>query len=164
MNAKLGTVAVATLASAVLLAACDGKDKSVSSGSNKPPSVGSSSIAVPAKKAPVVPLVQAPSYTVAQENAIGSAESYLESQAFSKAGLIDQLSSEYGEGFNRADAEFAVNHIKVDWNSEAVAAAKEYLQTQHFSRSGLIEQLTSEYGSQFTLAQAIYAADHVGLH
>ena len=133
-------------------------------GPTKSPSVGSSSIEVPAKKAPVVPLAQGPSYTVAQENAIGSAESYLESQAFSKAGLIDQLSSEYGEGFNRADAEFAVNHIKVDWNSEAVAAAKEYLQSQHFSRSGLIEQLTSEYGSQFTLAQATYAVDQVGLH
>jgi hypothetical protein len=82
---------------------------------------------------------------------------------FSRAGLIQQLSSEYGEKFATADAVFAVNHIEVDWNAEAVESAQSYLEMSGFSRDGLIQQLSSEYGDQFTLPQATYAANHVGL-
>ena len=105
----------------------------------------------------------APSYTVAQENAIESAKSYLDFSGFSRAGLIQQLSSKAGEGFKLADAVFAVNHVKVDWNKEAVESAKSYLDMSSFSRAGLIEQLSSKAGDQFTVAQATYAANHVGL-
>jgi hypothetical protein len=82
---------------------------------------------------------------------------------FSRAGLIQQLSSKAGEGFKTADAIFAVNHITVDWNKEAVESAKSYLQTGGMSRAGLIQQLSSNAGEQFTPAQATYAANHVGL-
>jgi hypothetical protein len=102
-------------------------------------------------------------YTVAQENAIGSAKDYLATMAFSRAGLIEQLSSSSGEGYSKADATFAVDHLHVDWNQQAVRSAREYLSTQHFSRAGLIEQLSSSSGEGFTVAQATYAADHVGL-
>jgi hypothetical protein len=113
---------------------------------------------------PVAPTTPAaPQYTESQQQAIGSAQDYLSSQAFSKKGLIEQLSSSAGEGFPRADAVFAVNHIQVNWNQEAVLSAKEYLSSQHFSRAGLIDQLSSPYGENFTVAQATYAADHVGL-
>ncbi len=104
-----------------------------------------------------------PKFTVSQENAIESAQSYLDYAAFSEKGLIDQLSSKYGDGFPRKDAVFAVNHIKVDWNAEAVESAKSYLEFSSFSRQGLIEQLTSEYGDQFTMKQALYAVKKVGL-
>jgi hypothetical protein len=104
-----------------------------------------------------------PTFTTAQEQAIGSAHDYLDYQAFSRAGLIGQLSSKYGDGFSQADAVFAVNHISVDWNEQAVQAAKDYLDYQHFSRTGLIEQLSSPYGDQFTQAQAIYGVNHTGL-
>ena len=104
-----------------------------------------------------------PEYTVSQENAIRSAESYLDLMGFSKAGLIEQLSSEYGDGFDKADAEFAVEHIDADWKAEAVEAGQSYLDLSGFSRSGLIEQLSSPYGDQFTLEQATYAADKLGL-
>jgi len=105
----------------------------------------------------------APKYTVAQQNAIESAHSYLDLSGFSRTGLIQQLSSKAGEGFKVADAVFAVNHIKVDWNKEAVESAKSYLQMGGFSRASLIQQLSSKAGEQFTLAQATYAANHVGL-
>jgi hypothetical protein len=104
-----------------------------------------------------------PRYTVAQQNAIESARSYLDYSGFSRAGLIQQLTSKYGEGYKMTDAVFAVNHIKVNWNQEAVESARAYLDMTSFSRAGLIQQLTSKYGEQFTLAQATYAADHVGL-
>jgi hypothetical protein len=104
-----------------------------------------------------------PSYTSGQEQAIGSAKDYLGFSAFSRTGLIQQLSSKYGDGFSKADATFAVNHITVDWNAQAVQAAKDYLSMSHFSRAGLIQQLSSKYGDGYTLAQATYAANHVGL-
>ncbi len=104
-----------------------------------------------------------PNYTTSQENAIASAYDYLDYSAFSKAGLIDQLSSKYGDGFSKADAAFAVNHIKVNWNEQAAASALEYLDYDSFSRSGLIQQLESEYGEQFTHAQAVYGVNQTGL-
>jgi hypothetical protein len=104
-----------------------------------------------------------PELTASQENAIGSAEDYLEYSAFSRTGLIEQLSSEYGEGFPKADAIFAVNHIEVDWNEQAAKSAKEYLDYDSFSRQGLIDQLSSEYGEGFSLAQAIYGVSKTGL-
>jgi hypothetical protein len=99
-----------------------------------------------------------PELTAAQENAIESAESYLEFGGFSRQGLIDQLSSEYGEGFKKKDATFAVDYLDVNWKKEAVEAAESYLESGSFSLDGLIEQLESEYGDQFTHAQAVYGA------
>lgn len=106
-----------------------------------------------------------PELTVEQENAIRSAESYLEFMPFSKQGLIDQLSSPAGDGYPQDVATFAVEHIEsdVDWNEQAVKAAESYLDLMSFSRSGLIEQLTSDAGDGYTREQAEYAADKVGL-
>lgn len=106
-----------------------------------------------------------PQYTASQKQAILSAESYLSmGQGFSRAGLIKQLSSKYGEGFSRKLAVFAVDHVKVNWFHQAVLSAKGYLSMgQGFSYSGLVDQLSSPYGEQFTLAQAQYAAKAVGL-
>jgi hypothetical protein len=114
---------------------------------------------------PPKPKPVAPKYTLAQEQARLSAMDYLSmGSGFSRTGLIEQLSSSAGEGFSKADATFAVDHITVNWNKQAVLSAKGYLSMGGgFSRSGLIEQLTSQYGEQFTLAQATYAANHVGL-
>lgn len=107
--------------------------------------------------------VEEPTTTAAQDNALRAAGSYLDTMPFSKAGLIDQLSSEYGSAFDKADAKWAVAQLDVDWNEQAVTAAENYLDTMAFSRQGLIDQLSSEYGSQFTKAQATYAADKMGL-
>jgi Host cell surface-exposed lipoprotein/Protein of unknown function (DUF2510) len=104
-----------------------------------------------------------PSFTVSQEQAIGSAKNYLSISGFSRVGLIQQLSSSYGDGFSKADATFAVNHLTVNWNEQAVRSAKNYLSISHFSRAGLIQQLHSSYGDGYTLTQATYAANHVGL-
>jgi hypothetical protein len=108
-----------------------------------------------------------PELTTSQENAVKEAQSYLNSMAFSRQGLIDQLTSEYGSQFSLTDAEFAVAYIEknpgVNWNSQAEKSAKEYLASQSFSCNGLIDQLSSDYGSKFTQAQATYGATQVGL-
>jgi len=104
-----------------------------------------------------------PSMTKSQEQAIGSAEDYLEYSAFSRKGLIQQLSSDAGEGFSKSDAKFAVDHIKVDWNEQAAKSAESYLEYSNFSRKGLIQQLESEAGEGFTHAQAVYGVNKSGL-
>lgn len=109
------------------------------------------------------PAETAPARSAGQEQAIGKAQEYLSFKAFSRAGLIEQLSSEYGSGFSKADATYAVDHITVNWNEQAAKAALEYLAVTHFSRSGLIEQLESSFGSGFTHAQAVYGVTKAGL-
>jgi Host cell surface-exposed lipoprotein len=105
----------------------------------------------------------ASNYTLPQREAIASAQTYLGmGSGFSRSGLIQQLSSKYGDGFSKALAVFAVNHIRVNWYQQAFLAAKGYLKTSSFSRSGLIQQLTSKYGSGFTLTQAVYAVKKLG--
>ncbi|GAA3643923.1 Ltp family lipoprotein [Microlunatus ginsengisoli] len=84
----------------------------------------------------------------------------LESGHFSRAGLINQLSSEYGEGFPKKVATFAVDYVHADWNAEAVEAANGYLESGQFSRRVLIEQLESSYGEHFTHKQAVYGVNH----
>ncbi|MFM8312179.1 MAG: Ltp family lipoprotein, partial [Ilumatobacteraceae bacterium] len=101
--------------------------------------------------------------TPSQENAIRSAQSYLDFTGFSRQGLIDQLSSEYGDQFPVEDATFAVDSLDVDWNAQAVRSAEAYLDTMSFSCQGLIDQLSSEYGDQYTVEQATFAATEVGL-
>jgi uncharacterized protein with PIN domain len=101
--------------------------------------------------------------TASQANAIQSAEKYLAMSAFSRAGLIQQLSSRYGEGYPRADAVYAVDRLAVDWNEQAVRAARQHLAERSYSREGLIHQLEVDYGDGFTHAQAIYAVDQTGL-
>ena len=94
--------------------------------------------------------------TIDQREALESAKSYLSSGHFSRAGLIDQLESPYGEDFSHANAVWGVNHAYANWNAEAVEAAKSYLRSGHFSRRALIDQLESPYGEHFTHAQAVY--------
>lgn len=104
---------------------------------------------------------------LATKNAYMAAKNYLSFTAFSRQGLIDQLSSEYGDGYTVEQATAAVDLLEqngeVDWNEQAVNSAKSYLETTSFSRQGLIDQLSSDYGSKFTQEQAEYAADQVGL-
>ncbi len=103
------------------------------------------------------------SSTVSEQNAVADAKQYLETSAFSKQGLIDQLDSSAGSGFSVSDATTAVDSLNVNWDSEAVQSAKQYLQTSAFSCQGMIQQLSSSAGSQFTQSQAQYGATKVGL-
>ncbi len=95
--------------------------------------------------------------SVSQENALGSAESYLEYAAFSRSGLIDQLKF---EKYSTADATWAVDNVSVDWKEQAARAAQSYLDYSSFSRSGLIDQLMFE---GYTRSQAEYGVSQVGL-
>jgi hypothetical protein len=103
-----------------------------------------------------------PTLTNQQQNAAKSARSYLSLTGFSRQGLIDQLSSAYGDKYAVQDATIAVDSLNVDWNAEAVQSAKSYLKVTAFSCQGLIDQLDSSYGDKYTVAQATYGAQQAG--
>ena len=101
--------------------------------------------------------------TGAQQQAVDSAEGYLgEGQGFSKQGLLNQLTSSFGEGFSNSDAEFAIKYLNPNWDQQAVDSASGYLSGgQGFSEQGLLQQLTTTAGEGFTEAQAEYAISHL---
>lgn len=97
-----------------------------------------------------------------QKNAVRSANSYLSFTGFSRNGLIDQLSSDYGDGYEKSDAVIAVDSLSVDWNDQAARTAQQYLEMTGFSCKGLVEQLSSDAGEQYTREQAEFGAKAAG--
>lgn len=124
----------------------------------EPVDAGSISAASP----PAAEISSGPSLTPAQRNAVRSARSYLDFKGFSRQGLIDQLSSEYGDQYSVADATAAVASLDVDWDAQAARAATTYLEMRGFSCEGLVDQLTSEFGDQFSSSQARVGATQAG--
>ena len=79
----------------------------------------------------------------------------------SKAGVYDQLTSEYGEKFTAEEAQYAVDNVKADWEENALKKAETYQKMMSMSPSAIYDQLTSEYGEKFTAEEAQYAIDHL---
>ena len=147
------------LAISVVVAATGGVEQEAAKAEPKTQQTASEK---PEPKAPAPkPEPSEPEMTSGQENAVESAQSYLDMSGFSKKGIIQQLSSAAGEGFSKADATFAANHVDVNWKAEAVESAESYLEMSSFSKDGLIEQLSSSAGEGFTPAQAQYAVGQV---
>lgn len=109
-----------------------------------------------------LPTPPAQTFNGPQKNAIRAAKQYLNFKGFSRDGLIDQLSSQFGNGFDVADATVAVDSLNIDWNEQAAKSAKAYLDLMGFSCSGLIQQLSSSAADKFTESQAIYGARKAG--
>jgi Host cell surface-exposed lipoprotein len=171
--------AVAPVPVAVVAIAACGTAKPIASHTTKPPAASASSVidadgGTCARSAlvngycpgdsPVTPPPPAPTtspppqYTVSEQQAMDAAESYLsEGTGFSYQGLINQLSSQYGNGFSVADATFAVNTLNPNWDQQATDAAHGYMTSEPgWSACGLMQQLDSPYGGYFTQAQAEY--------
>ena len=100
--------------------------------------------------------------TSPQKNAIRAAKDYLSFAGFSRRGLIEQLSSPFGDDYDVGDATVAVDRLSVDWNEQAVRSAKDYLSFSGFSCRGLIKQLSSEAGDKYTKSEATYGAQQAG--
>ncbi len=92
--------------------------------------------------------------------ALNKAYSYSDTLHMSKAGIYDQLVSEYGEGFSEDAAQYAIDNIVADWNKNALEKAKDYSEL-NMSKAGIYEQLISAYGEQFTEDEAQYAVDNL---
>ena len=95
------------------------------------------------------------------KSALKSAESYAKTMHMSKAGIYEQLTSEYGEGFPAEAAQYAIDNIVFDWKENALKTAQTYAETMNMSDSGIYDQLISEYGEKFTAEEAQYAIDNL---
>ena len=94
--------------------------------------------------------------SIEEKNAIRSAQGYISFMAFSRKGLIGQLTF---EGYSQEAATNAVDALNIDWNEQAAKSAQSYVDMMAFSRSGLIQQLEFE---GYTREQAEYGATAVG--
>ena len=56
--------------------------------------------------------------------ALKKAESYAKTMHMSKAGIYDQLTSEYGENFPAEAAQYAIDNIQWDWKENALKKAQ----------------------------------------
>lgn len=113
---------------------------------------------------------QKPDFTVEQELAVKRAASYLESSAFSRTGLLEQLAY---EEVKPDVAEWAVSKIEsgtlmlgdqqltVDWNAEAAEAAHSYVDNGIVASRGDLESQLEYEG--FTAEQIAFALTAVGL-
>lgn len=105
--------------------------------------------------------VEEPAVPAEYANALIKAETYSSIMHMSKAGIYDQLTSEYGERFSAEAAQYAIDTMQADWNANALAKAKSYQDTMAMSPDAIHDQLTSEYGEKFTAAEADYAIAHL---
>ncbi|MGK9149320.1 Ltp family lipoprotein [Plantibacter flavus] len=103
----------------------------------------------------------APAVPVEYQSALTKAKSYSDLMHMSKAGIYDQLTSEYGEKFAPEAAQYAVDTLVADYNANALAKAKSYQETMSMSPEAIRDQLTSEYGEKFTPEEADYAILHL---
>ncbi|HEX8433129.1 MAG TPA: Ltp family lipoprotein [Longimicrobium sp.] len=126
----------------------------------QPQSTDASAASAPVASAPQEP--ETSGLTAAQQNALRSAENYIQMSGFSRQGLIDQLSSDAGEQYSVEDATAAVDRLQVDWSEQAARSAKNYLDMSGFSCKGLIEQLSSSAGDKYTVEQATAGAKSAG--
>lgn len=97
-----------------------------------------------------------------QKNAVRSAKQYLDISGFSRNGLIQQLSSTAGDGYDKKDATVAVDSLNADWNKQAERSAKQYVDFMGFSCKGLVQQLSSSAGDRYTKEQATHGARAAG--
>ena len=95
------------------------------------------------------------------KSALRKAKVYSDTMSMSKAGLYDQLTSEYGEKFTAEEAQYAVDNLDVNWKENALKKAKVYQETMAMSPSAIYDQLVSEYGEKFTEEEAQYAVDNL---
>lgn len=141
----------------------DGVDEQTTTDSDVAVSLSEQSVpSEPQGVVDVAPVAEVDGLTRPQKNAVRSAEQYISMSGFSRDGLIDQLSSEYGSGYEVSDATVAVDSLNIDWNEQAVRTAKQYLDMSGFSCDGLIDQLSSEYGNKYSISEATYGAQQAG--
>lgn len=95
------------------------------------------------------------------KSALKQAKTYSDMMHMSKAGIYDQLTSEYGGQFTEEAAQYAIDNVEADWNENALKSAETYQETMAMSPAAIYDQLVSQYGGQFTEEEAQYAIDNL---
>lgn len=157
---KKALTIIAAGALALTLMGCSSSEgKDAGSQPSAPAESQTANEAEPKAEAPAADPAPEPEPEVPAEykSALNKAKTYSDNMHMSKAGLYDQLTSEYGEKFTAEAAQYAVDNVSADWNANALAKAKDYQEQMDMSPSAIHDQLTSEYGEKFTAEEADYA-------
>lgn len=156
---NIRTLAGLTLVAVIGLGACASETPDASpdrSTTTEAPTA--TTVGTPAAPTTTVPPTTTTSENPEISNARRSAQSYLDLTGFSRQGLIDQLSSDFGDQYPLEVATAAVDSLDIDYNAEAVEAAQSYVDMTGFSHAGLVDQLSSDFGDKFTPEQAEHGA------
>ncbi|EFA22540.1 Ltp family lipoprotein [Bifidobacterium gallicum] len=97
------------------------------------------------------------SQTSDKQQALEAAQLYANVLYLSQAGTYNQLVTV--DHFSRADADYAMKNISVDWNKNAVRAAQSYKQWSSYTNDEIKQYLISN--DLYTKSQADYAIEHV---
>ncbi len=97
-----------------------------------------------------------------KENALARAKYYSGEKHLSKDGLKTTLTLgfRYGEGFTEEEAQYAIDNLNADYNTNALMSAQKIIDGEAMSREQLYRKLISE-GTDFTEDEARYAVDNV---
>ena len=94
------------------------------------------------------------------QSAFDSAKYYLDNEeGGSKHALLQRVALGVPERYSKAEATYAVNHVRVDWNARAVEGAKGRLESQGLSKRSLMWYLTAADG--YSKSEATYAVSRV---
>lgn len=94
------------------------------------------------------------------KSALAQAEEYSEDLHLSQSGIYELLLSKHGKGYSSQAAQYAIDHLRVDYRKNALAKAKEYQKNLKMSPEEIHEQLISE-AEMFTSEEADYAIQHL---
>lgn len=93
--------------------------------------------------------------------ALNRATKYSAKLSLSKTGIYKQLTSEYGDKYPPEAAQYAIDHLVTDFNSNALDRATYYQSKMDMSLEAIRDQLISDYGDGFTPEEADYAIQHL---
>ena len=79
----------------------------------------------------------------------------------SKSAIFDQLTAEAGDKFAPEDAQYAIDNLQADYNTNALESAKTYQKIMAMSSDAIYDQLISQAGDKFTPEEAQYAVDNL---
>ena len=94
--------------------------------------------------------------------ALKKAKSYNSSLHMSKKALYDQLTSQVTHGFSSSAAQYAIDHLNVDYKENALVQAREYRKYRNLSKTEIYDRLTSPSIDKFTKEEANYAIQKLG--
>ncbi|MBR2800968.1 MAG: Ltp family lipoprotein [Erysipelotrichaceae bacterium] len=94
------------------------------------------------------------------QNALKRAQRYSDNMHMSRERIYRQLTSDYGEKFEKDAAEWALEHLNADYKYNALKKAEDY-SSMYMSKNRIYSQLVSTYGENFTPEEAQYAVDNL---
>ncbi|KRN97707.1 hypothetical protein IV57_GL001631 [Companilactobacillus kimchiensis] len=93
------------------------------------------------------------------KTALTKAKNYADVMHMSKQDISDQLNSGANDKYSKAAINYALKHLKINYDKNALLRAKEYSDSQNMSKLAIHDQLTNK--GKFTSEQARYAVDNL---